>query len=69
MGSQKPVVPVGHQLPVARQLLQRLPFEDGVVTGQVVEDAVLEDEEAAVDPTRLGLRLLEEVESLGRPRA
>src|ERR1700760_3767560 len=43
------LVPVGGELPVVRQALERLPLEDAV-GGEVVERPGLHAEEAAVDP-------------------
>src|SRR3712207_9130358 len=54
------VVAVGHQLAVARQVLQRLLLELGAVALYVVEDLRLADEEGAVDPPFAGLRLFVE---------
>ena len=52
------LVPVGAQLAVGRQSLERLALEDAVVV-QIVEDGGLEAEEASVDPA-LDLRFLVE---------
>ena len=58
MQSQNPSCRKARELPVGSEPLQRLALEDAVL-GQVVEDARLEAEEAAVDPA-LDLRLLVE---------
>ncbi len=53
-------VPEGHELALRGESLQRFLFENRRVVGQVIEDAGLEDEEAAIDPRVAGLRLLGE---------
>jgi hypothetical protein len=58
------VVPVGHELAVARQPLERLPLELRRVAVDVVEDLRLEHEERAVDPALADLRLLRELGDL-----
>src|SRR5437879_5431225 len=59
------VMQVGPELPNFRQFGERALFEDTrVVVVQVVEDARLEHEEAAVDKVRLRLRLLGEPDDL-----
>src|SRR6185437_16310834 len=52
------VVLIGHQLAIARQLLQRLALELRRIAFDVVEDSRLEYEERAVDPGLSGQRLL-----------
>ena len=51
---------VGHQLPVAREILEGLLLELRAVAIDVVEYLRLADEERAVDPSFAGLRLLVE---------
>ena len=51
-------MPEGQQLAVLGEPLQRLALQDSVVVGYVVEYRWLEHEEAAVDPSLVGLRLL-----------
>src|SRR4051795_5125886 len=46
----EPAVTIGHQLPVARQLFHGLTFPGGLVTFDVIENAMFENEESAVDP-------------------
>jgi hypothetical protein len=58
---KKARVPERHQLPVARQVLQRFTFEDRVIATEVVEDTGFKYEKPAVDPAALGLRLLGEL--------
>src|SRR5690606_7035172 len=60
----EPLVPVGHELPVLGQLLERLALELGVVAGDVVEHARLQHEEGAVDPALARLGLLVELDDL-----
>ena len=48
-GLPEPVVAVGGELPLSRQPLQRLSLPRGLVTGDVVDDRRVEDEESSVD--------------------
>ena len=48
----------GPQLAVRGQALERLPFEQGVVARDPVQHRRLQDEEAAVHPAAVALRLL-----------
>src|SRR4029453_4178472 len=54
-------VPERHQLPVARCGFESVGFEARVVAREVTEEARLEHEKAAVDPTLADLRLLLEL--------
>src|SRR6185312_8523472 len=54
------VVLVGHELPVARQTLERLALEQRGIARDVIEHLRLENEEGAVDPCFPGERLLVE---------
>src|SRR3546814_15687087 len=56
----EPVVPVGDQLALLGQCLERLAFPGGLVAVDVVEHLGLEDEEAAVDVVAVVVRLLAE---------
>src|SRR3954451_22327359 len=51
---------VGHELPVTRQVLQRLPLELDHVAINIIEDLRLAYEKGAIDPAFAGLRLLVE---------
>ena len=64
MHCQKVAVPVGHELPVTRELLERLALEVRVLSLDVVEYLRLENEESAVDPALSELRLLRELDDL-----
>src|SRR3546814_19431757 len=55
-----PVVPVGDQLALLGQCLERLAFPGGLVAVDVVEHLGLADEEAAVDVVAVVVRLLAE---------
>ena len=50
---------IGHELPFARQPLQRFTFEDALRPAEVIEHAAVEDEEAGADQA-IGLGLLHE---------
>src|SRR5262249_3112081 len=58
---EEALVAVDHQLSLVADLLQGFALEDAGVAVEVVEDAVVEDEEAGAGPS-LGLRLLREVD-------
>src|ERR1700753_1879224 len=53
-------VPIGHELTLAGQALERLLLEVRVVAIDEIEDLRLQYEEGSVDPAFLGLRLLRE---------
>ena len=57
MGCQKPGVPVGHQLAVRAQPLQRRLLEDGLVAFDVVDHFRRQHQKAAIDPGAVALRL------------
>src|SRR5215831_737077 len=51
-------MPIGHELSIPGEALQRLLFPLGVITIDVVKDPRLEDKKRAVDPPFSQLRLL-----------
>ena len=55
------VVFVGGELVFGGESFEGLAFEDGLVVVDVVEGLWFEDEEAAVDPSGVGLRFFVEV--------
>src|SRR5262245_5441958 len=55
------VVLEGDQLPLLRGGLQWFALKPRLITRNEIQDSRLEHEEAAVDPARLGLRLLSEL--------
>src|SRR6267378_7452887 len=48
-GEEESVMPIGHELTLASQSLQRLTFEDALRPAEVIEHATVEDEEAGAD--------------------
>ena len=52
-------MPVGGEFSVLRQAFERLPLPDCQVVFDCLDCRRLEDEEAAVDPTAVAIRLLE----------
>src|SRR5215470_1851483 len=44
------VVAIGRQLPVGRQLLQRVRFQTGVVIFQILKNCGFEHQKSAIDP-------------------
>src|SRR5215472_16690631 len=58
-GEEESFVAIRHELPLAREALERLAFEDALRAGEVVENAAVEDEEAGADQA-VGLGLLGE---------
>ncbi len=56
------LVPVGHQLAVRGEPLERAALPERLVVGNEIEHVGREDEEAAVDPALADLRLLLELD-------
>src|SRR3546814_20580209 len=52
------LMPVGHQLPLGGESLQRFPLPHRLVPVDIIEDLGLEDEERAIDPAVPAVRLL-----------
>src|SRR5438094_5723632 len=55
------IVPIGHQLPLGGQSLERLALKVDVVSRNVVKNGWLQDKETAVDPAFGKLGLLTEL--------
>ena len=60
IGCQKPLCDIGAQVVVLREPLHRLALPDRVVAVDEIADLGREQEEAAVDPAAIALRLLRE---------
>src|ERR1019366_3592818 len=48
---EETVVAIGSQLPLSCQLFHRLPLQDAIVAGEIVEELTIENEEPGADPS------------------